>query len=120
MRPIRAVWLSALFALAACFLGLVVGIIGTSSFGTSALHPNLLERRQMAAAVSSASDSPGPVKALTAPSLSASGLAAKLDAAESADAPPVSKRTGRREARRNFYLCRTCRLALERRVENLE
>jgi hypothetical protein len=120
MRPIRVVWLSALFALTVCFLGLVVGIIGTSSFGTSTPRPNLLERRQMAAAASSASQSPEPVKALTAPSLSASALAAQLDAAESADAPPVIKRTARREARPNFYLCRTCRLALERRLEKLE
>ena len=132
MRTIAVIFLGYVLALTACLVStaklLDVVAIGTlASFGQyhgSSFHPTLVERRQMEAARSRqpAGDArPQPIRALIAPDLPANVLAARLDAAESAEAPPLLERAWRSEPRRGQSSChRHCRVALERRLENLE
>jgi hypothetical protein len=89
MRSVKRRWVGCTFCLSACFL--IPLFLTLAAFTRTKAHessvPNLIARRQIEAAFSTRSQSPPPIKALTAPNLPVTVLAEKLDEAESADVP---------------------------------
>jgi hypothetical protein len=86
-------------------------------------HISLIEQRKIEAAGSPPAvqePSPVSVKALSAPAVSAEALAAALDNSESADNPPLPRQSMPSQVGEHLPCERACRLALERRIKNLE
>jgi hypothetical protein len=86
-------------------------------------HISLVEQRKIDAAESLPAVKepfPAPVKVLSPPAVSAEALAAALDDSESADNPPLPRQSVPLRVGEHAPCERACRLALERRIKNLE
>lgn len=89
---------------------------------SKAPHVSLVEQRQIAAAHPPfVAEAPlmEPVRALSAPGVAAGTLAAELDSAESSETSS-EKPKSRWHSRGDLRCGRSCRIALERRLDNLE